>query len=211
MNTGTLAGRSGAGRMTRLHLASRRIPAAIGALAACGIALQLAIRAGDGSGPGTSTGTMQLVLAIEVGVAAVVGAAIAGPFGESERTAAGRRLPLLRMITLLALAAAAAGVMLAGAAGVDVPNGDLAILRDTAGLTGIALICATAVGGAFAWVGPAAYFVIAAYAVAANWSTPWTWPARPPGDTGAMICAIATFAVGALLVVVIGTRDRSMP
>ncbi len=205
MNTTTLAPRSGAGRMTFLHLASRRIPAAIGALAACGLALQLAARTGDGSGPGT----MQFVLAIEAGVAGIIGAAIAGPFGESERTAAGRRLPWLRVITLFVLVAAAAGVMLAGAAGIDLPNGDLALLRDTAGLTGIALICAAAVGGAFAWVGPAAYFVIAAYAIAAKWSTPWTWPARPAGDTGAMVCAMVTLAVGALLIALFGTRDRS--
>jgi hypothetical protein len=209
MNNATLARRSGAARMTFLHLASRRIPAAIGALAACGIALQLAIRAGGGSGLGASTGTMQFVLAIEACVAAIVGAAIGGPFGESERAAAGRLLPWLRVITLFTLAAAAASIVVAGATGVDVPTGDLALLRDTAGLTGIALICAAVIGGAFAWVGPAAYFIIAAYAVAANWSTPWTWPARPPGDTGAMICATVTFAVGAVLVAAVGTRDRS--
>ena len=58
------------------------------------------------------------------------------------------------------LTAAAAGALAAGAAGGHLPGGTLAMLRNLAGLAGIGLLSAAALGGAFAWTGPMAYLLV---------------------------------------------------
>ena len=131
-------------------------------------------------------------LLAETGAAAVIAVTTYGPFGEPEH-AAGRLLPRLRLagaagLTLTAIAALAAG----SAAGV-MPGGILVMSRDLAGLTGTGLAVAVAAGGAFAWAGPMAYFIVAETALASGWTSPWTWPARPPHDLGGGICAVVVF------------------
>ncbi len=118
-----------------------------------------------------------------------------------------RWLPWLRLAAALVLTAAAFGALAAGATGGALPGGTLALLRNLAGLTGIGLLSAAALGGAFGWTGPMAYWLIAETALAAGWTTPWAWPARPPDDRGAAICASAVFAAGIVAVMVFGARD----
>jgi len=64
-------------------------------------------------------------------------------------------------------------------------------------------------GGGLAWVGPIAYLAVTLPALAGNWTTPWIWPARPPHDRGAAICAALVFAAGVAVITVRGARDRS--
>ena len=113
----------------------------------------------------------QLALLLEAAAAAVVSAAMHGPFGELER-ATGHRLQRLRLASALLLTGAALGAVAAGVAGTAMPEGGLAVARDTAGMIGIGLLLTVLVGGHFAWVGPTGYFVIAAYAVADKWTSP---------------------------------------
>ncbi len=85
-----------------------------------------------------------------------------------------------------ALAAVGVGAPLAG--------GPLDVLRNVAGLTGLGLLCAIPLGGGLAWTGPVAYLLVGVYALYTQWhppalSTPWIWPARPPHDVGAALCA----------------------
>jgi hypothetical protein len=40
-----------------------------------------------------------------------------------------------------------------------------------------------------------------------GWTTPWVWPARPPHDRGAAICAALVFAAGLALITIRGSRD----
>lgn len=50
--------------------------------------------------------------------------------------------------------------------------------------------------------------------LAAGWTTPWIWPARPPHDRGAAICAALVLAAGTAAVTLLGARDagrRSAP
>jgi hypothetical protein len=54
-----------------------------------------------------------------------------------------------------------------------------------------------------------AYLVLSIYAIQERWTTPWTWPARPPHDPGAAICAAVVFAAGTLAVATCGARDPS--
>jgi hypothetical protein len=38
-------------------------------------------------------------------------------------------------------------------------------------------------------------------------TTPWIWPARPPHDLGAAICAGLAFTAGMVVITVRGARD----
>lgn len=193
-------------RLVWLFLAGRRIPVALAALAGCAAALRAAL--GWHWIPSTGSGGLQLPALIEAGAAAVIAVSTYSPFGEPER-ATGRWLPWLRLGTALALTVTAVGLLAAGAAGAGLAGGTLAVVRNVAGLTGIGLAAAAVTGGALAWIPPMAYLVIAEYALLNNWVSPWTWPARPPHDRGAAICAAATFVAGLVVTLARGARASS--
>ena len=58
-----------------------------------------------------------------------------------------------------------------------------------------------------AWTGPMAYLVLAESALADRLTTPWVWPARPPLDRGAAICAYLVFVTGLVLITVRAVRE----
>jgi hypothetical protein len=194
-------------RLARLYAVSRRVPAALGLLAALGCLLWAALH-WRWSIAGGAAAQQFFTLSIETGAAAVIAVTTYGPFGEPER-ATGRWLPWLRLAAALALTAAAFGALATGATGGALPGGILALLRDLAGLTGTGLLAAVVLGGAFGWAGPMAYLLIAFTALSQGWTTPWIWPARPPHDLGAALCASAVFAAGLVAVTVFGARDPS--
>ena len=202
--------RSSLARLMRLHLTSRRVPAALLALTACTPLLQWAVRSalGQANLSGARISAQQLSLLLETATAAIVSAALHGPFGESERIA-GRRLPALRLATALLLTAAALAAVYVGVLGTAMPSGEFSALRDTSGLVGIGILCTVLVGGHFAWVGPVSYWVLGAYALTENWHTPWTWPGRPGGDLGANLCAYAVLGGALLAITVLGPRQVS--
>jgi hypothetical protein len=193
-------------RLLRLHAASRRVPAAIVAIAACAIGLRIAL-----IGHWDTYGALQLPLVFEAGTAAAISITTASPIGEPERVT-GRWLPFLRLATVLALTAAAVGALTAAGTGAHLAGGPLDVLRNVAGMTGIGLLCAAALGGGLAWAGPAGYLVVGVYGLYTQWhrpamTTPWIWPARPPHDLGAAICAALVFTIGIVVTSVRGARD----
>jgi hypothetical protein len=190
-------------RLAALHAASRRVLTCLLVLAAGAVALRTALHWLPRSG----LYSRQIPLTIEAGAAAVIGVTTRSPFGEPER-AAGRWLPFLRLGSGLALAAAGAGALAAGSAAAHLAGGTAGMARDLAGFTGIALLTAVLAGGALAWTGPVAYLGITMPALGGGWTTPWTWPARPPGDRGAAICAALVFAAGMALIAIRGARDN---
>jgi hypothetical protein len=196
-------------RLARLHAASRRVPASVAVIAACAIGLRITL-----AGHWDSYGALQLPLVFEASCAAAVSFTTASLIGEPERVT-GRWLPFLRLSTALVLAAAAAGALAAAAAtGAQLAGGDLDLLRNVAGITGVGLLCAATLGGGLAWTGPTAYLVIGAYGLYSQWhppalTTPWIWAARPPHDLGAASCALLVFALGIAAITVRGARDRA--
>jgi hypothetical protein len=190
-------------RLIYLHLASRRVLTCLITMAACAVALRLALHWTPQTGPGS----LELPLTIEVGVAAVIGVSSRSPFGESERVS-GRWLPILRLGATIALAAAAIGAVAAGSASAHLAGGTLGMLRDTAGFTGIALLTAALLGGTLAWIGPVAYLSVTVRVLGTDWTTPWIWPARPPADHGAAICAGLVFVAGIAAITLRGARDH---
>jgi hypothetical protein len=201
---------TGAGliRLLRLYAAGRRVPAAAAAVAVCAAGLRTALLLGHWD----AYGALQLPLVFEAAAGVCVAATAASPFGEPERVA-GRLLPFVRLAVTAALTAAAAGALAAAGAGGQLAGGTLDVVRNTAGITGLGLLAAAALGGAVSWALPTAYLVAAIYALYTQWhgpalSTPWLWPARPPHDVGGAVCAAVVFAAGLAAVTWHGARDR---
>jgi len=190
----------------RLYAISRRVPAAVAAIAASAIGLRIAL-----IGHWDSYGALQLPLVFEAGSAAAIAITTASPLGDPERVA-GRWLPFLRLAAALALTAAAVSALAAAGTGAQLAGGTLDVLRNVAGMAGIGLLCAAALGGGLAWADPTGYLVVGAYGLYTQWhgpalTTPWIWPARPPHDLGAAICAGLVFTLGMAVITVRGARD----
>jgi hypothetical protein len=194
-------------RLAWLYAVGRRLPAAGGVIAASAIALRIALTAGHWD----SYGALQLPLVFETVAATAIVVSTASPFGEPERVA-GRWLPVLRLASALALTVLAVAALAAAGAGAPLAGGLLDVLRNVAGLTGLGLLCAALLGGGLAWTGPVAYLMVGAYALYTQWhrpalSTPWIWPARPPHDVGAALCAGLVFLAGLAIAAARGARD----
>ena len=195
-------------RLARLHLTSRRVPAALAVIAVCAVALRIAL-----NWHWNAYGALQLPLIFEAGCAVVIAATTASPFGEPERVT-GRWLPFLRLGTALCLTAAAVGALAAAGTGAHLAGGAPDVLRNLVGLVGIGLLCAALLGGALAWTAPTAYLMIAIYALYTQWhgpalTTPWIWPARPSDDIGAALCAGLVFITGMAAIALRGARDAT--
>jgi hypothetical protein len=126
---------------------------------------------------------------------------------------AGRWLPYLRLVVTAALTAAAVGLLTVAGVSGQLSGGPLDVLRNVAGVTGIGLLCAAALGGGLSWTAPTGYLVAAVYALYTQWhqpalTTPWLWPARPPHDLGGAICAALVFAAGLAATTARGARER---
>jgi len=202
------AGAAAGLHLVRLHLVSRRVPAALAVVAACAVVLRVALR-----WPWDTYGAFQLPLVFEAASAAVIVITTASSLGEPER-ATGRWLPFLRLGAALALTAAAVIALAAAGTGAHLAGGTLDVLRNVAGLTGIGLLFAFVLGGGLAWAGPMGYLVVGVYALYTDWhgpalTTPWIWPGRPPHDLGAALCAGLVFAVGLVAITVHGARDSA--
>lgn len=198
--------RAPAVRLVWLHAASRRVPVALAAMGACAIGLRVAL-----IGHWDSYGALQLPLVIEAASVCVVTVITGSPLGEPERVA-GHWLPWLRLGGALAMTAFIVGGLAAGALGGHLAGGTLDVVRNVTGLTGLGLLCAVLLGGGLAWTGPTAYLIAGVYALFTQWhppalSTPWLWPARPPHDQGAAICAGLVYACGLAAFTLRGARD----
>jgi hypothetical protein len=195
-----------------LHLRSRQVPAALAALAGCGVLLWAAMTYHWwlGTGPAAT----ELPMIIEGCAAAIIAVTTHGPFGEPER-ATGRRLPVLRLGTALALCGAAIGLLALGAAaaydpqaGVALTTGVLGVAENVMGFTGVGLACSLVTGGLLAWTGPLGYLAVCQFALVADYSEPLTWAARPATDRGGWITALVVFAVGLAAYAIRGPRVR---
>jgi hypothetical protein len=195
-------------RLAPLYLRARRVPAALAMLAACAVALRVAL-----AWRWDTYGALQLPLIFEATSAAIISVTTASPLGDPERVA-GRRLPFLRLGTALALTAAAAGALAAAGTGAHLAGGTLDVLRNVAGLTGIGLLGAVVLGGRLAWAGPMGYLVVGVYALYTDWhgpalATPWIWAGRPPHGLGGALCAGLVLVGGLAATAVRGARDAA--
>jgi hypothetical protein len=203
---------SSGARLAWLHLRSRRVPAALAALLACGVALWASLHYHWWLGTGNAADELPMIL--QGCAAGIIAVTTYSPFGEPER-ATGRRLPFLRVALVLALCGAAIGFFALGAAaayhprsGAYLAGGILPVARNVLGMTGIGLISCLVAGALIAWTGPLAFTAISQLALIANYSEPLTWPTRPPADRGGWIAAMVVFAVGLIAFIIKGPRIR---
>jgi hypothetical protein len=192
----------------RLYAVGHRVPFAMLAIAACAIGLRIALL-----GHWDAYGALQLPLIFETAAAVSIVVTTASPFGEPERVTV-RWLPFLRLSATVALTVAAIVLLSAAGTGGHLAGGPLDVLRNVAGLTGIGLLCAAALGGGLSWTGPTGYLVAGVYALYTQWhppalSTPWLWPARPPHDLGGALCAALVFTAGLVVITVRGARAHA--
>jgi hypothetical protein len=192
-------------RLPWLHLRTRRVPAGVVALAACGAALHAALHWHWTFNSGQYA--QQVPMIIEAGAAAVIAVTAHSPFGEQER-AAGHWLPYLRLFAALGLTGIAILFLQLGAAGESLNAGVLVLARNVIGFTGLGLACSLVTGGLLAWTLPLGYMMFCQYALLELWRAPWAWPVRPPADRGAWIAACVVLAAGLLLFIVRGPRTR---
>ncbi len=193
----------GAPRLAWLHLRSRRVPAGLLALALCGGLLHAALRFNWTFTSGRYAQLLPMIIA--AGAAALIAMTAHSPFGEAERPT-GRWLPYLRLGTAGGMTAAAVGLLQLGVTGMSLNEGIAVLARNVIGFTGLGLLCSLVTGGLLAWTVPLGYMAFCQYALLASWTSPWTWPGRPPGDRGAWICACICLAVGLLLYTIRGPR-----
>ncbi len=188
-----------------LYARSRRVPAAVVALAVCGGVLRAALNWHWAIGSGLEA--QQIPLIIETGAAAAIAVTSYGPFGEPER-ATGRWLPCLRLFTAIGLTGLAILALRLGAAGENLNQGFLVLARNVIGITGVGLLTSLVTGGLLAWTLPVGYMAFCQYALLEAWRAPWAWPVRPPTDRGAWIAACVVYTVGLLLFTVRGPRTQ---
>jgi len=192
-------------RLAWLHLRSRRVPAAVLALAVCGGLLHVALHWhwAFNSGPYAQ----QVPMIIEASAASVIAVTAHSAFGETER-ATGRWLPYLRLLAAIGLTGLAILALQLGAAGESLNGGIAVLARNVIGFTGLGLACSLVTGGLLAWTLLMGYLVFCQYALLEAWTAPWTWPVRPPADRGAWISASLIFTAGLLLFTIRGPRTR---
>ncbi len=190
-------------RLTWLHLRARRVPAGIVALAVCGVLLRAALHWNWTS----NSDPQQFPMIVEAGAVAVIAVTTHGPFGEVER-ATGWWLPPMRLLAAVGMCGLAILALQLGVVGESLNDGILVLARNVIGFAGLGLASSLVTGGLLAWVLPLGYMAFCQYAMTEAWSALWTWPARPPADRGAWICAGAVFAVGLLLFTIRGPRTR---
>lgn len=202
---------SSTARLGWLHLRSRRAPAALVALLACGAALWASLHYHWWLDPQRPD---ELPMILQGCAAGIITVTTHSPIGEPER-ATGRRLQLLRVLLVLVLCGAAIGFFALGAAvacnprsGVSLAAGTLSAVRNVLGMTGIGLIFCLVTGALIAWTGPLAFTAVSQFALLVNYSEPLTWPTRPPTDRGGWIAAMVVFAVGLIAFTIKGPRIR---
>src|SRR5262249_56132150 len=173
-----------------LHLRTRRVPAAVLALAVCGVVLHVALHWhwAFNSGPYAQ----QVPMIIEAGAASVIAVTAHSPFGETER-ATGRSLPYLRLLAAIGLTGLAILALQLGAAGENLNGGIAVLARNVIGFTSLGLLCSLVTGGLLAWTLPMGYMAFCQYALLESWTAPSTWPVRPPAAPAPWICPSPAF------------------
>ena len=182
-------------RLLRLHFDSRRSRLAVALLASTAVAQ----RACATWAHGTSALAQLLPILVACAAAAVIAAGTRSPFGEPER--AGRPLPALRLLHVLTLLAVATSALAA------VTHEPATMIRNLAGLTGLALLTATLIGAPLAWTAPLGYVLICGGEIDLHQDPLWAWPTLPADNLAATLLAATTLIAGLAITTLHGPRD----
>ncbi len=190
-------------RLIRLHLDSRQTRRALALLAATAALL----RASQPWTRGAGLFAQLLLLLITVAAAAVIATSTHSPFGESEH-AASSPLSVLRLTHLLTLSATATATFALAVTTATYGIGATAMLRNLAGLAGIALLAAALLGAHLAWTLPLGYVLVCGGELDQQVTSVWTWPTLPANNPSATLISLALLAAGLAAVTLTGARDH---
>lgn len=182
-----------------LFARSRQVPASAAAVAL----VALAVWALNGPGPVDQTMAV-LVLTANVAAASV---GLGGWDVVLERTAAIRWAPRRAAHTLLAGAFAGAALLMVKAAGVELAPTEL-VVRDSAGLVGLAALGAALCGAQFAWTLPTGWLAFTLFGPPPSGTVGEVvkWMIYSPATTASAGTAWALFAIGTVVYAVAGPR-----
>lgn len=190
-------------RLIRLHLNSRQTPRALILLAAIAVIL----RASHPVTKDTNLHAQVTLMLVTVAAAAVIAASTRTPFGEPEHTASSS-LPTLRLAHLTILTATTTATLAIAACTATYGMSAPAIMRNAAGLTGMALLTAALLGAHLAWTAPLGYVMYCGAQLDQQVSNLWTWPTQPTSDHTATGVAAALLVAGITAVTLTGARDH---
>ncbi|MEV7508472.1 MULTISPECIES: hypothetical protein [unclassified Streptomyces] len=187
-----------------LYARSRQVPAALAVAVAVAGAPAVWALAGDGGAAPGDPRPAALVLTV---VAAVASTGLGGQDHALDRTAAIRWWTRRTAHVLLA-GTAACGMVL----GLRVLGADLAttafVVRDAAGLMGLAALGAAVCGAAHAWTLPVGWLALSSFSPPLT-GVPLeavTWMLQPPGTVAATCTALTLTATGTIAYAVTGPR-----
>lgn len=184
-------------RWTVLYARSRQLPAAFAALIVCTTGIRLLARS-DWALPHAL-----LALTAAIAVAAI---GLSGQDPDLDRAAA-LPWPPRRFLHLTLIGVAAAGAVLAVQQPGTTPVALSLILRDAAGLLGLAGLAATIAGGQFGWTLPVAWCAAAPFVPHGIQATHIVaWMLQPPGTTAATWTAVVLAATGMVAYTAFGAR-----
>ncbi|MET7291432.1 hypothetical protein ABZS79_04605 [Streptomyces griseoloalbus] len=189
-------------RWLTLYARSRQVPASLAAVVISAVAVWALARDG-GEGPGDPR---LPVLVLTAGVmAASIG--LGGQDLALDRTAAIRWVPRRAAHVLLAGAVVGTVLLTVQTMGVD-PATAAFVVRDSAGLMGLAALGAALSGGRYAWTLPFAWLSFSFFAPPPT-SVPMqvaTWMLLPPGTAAGTWTALSLTAAGTAAYAVAGPR-----
>ncbi len=190
-------------RLLRLHLRCRQTGYALLGL----IGTAVAVRASHHWTSGTGLFPHLVLLLLGACSATAIATGTASPWREVEQTASSL-LPVLRLTHLLTLTGAAtAATAVAGLSATYGVSGT-ALLRNLAGLTGIALLTAAGLGAHLSWTVPLGYVLYCSGELDLGVTNLWTWPTLPASDRTATTIALTLLAAGVATVSLVGAQDR---
>ncbi|MEU6966963.1 hypothetical protein AB0A71_04300 [Kitasatospora aureofaciens] len=189
-------------RWLTLYARSRQVPASAAAVVL--IALATWALNHNGAGP-MDLGIAVLILTANVTAASV---GLGGPDVALERTAAIRWAPRRAAHALLAGAVAGAALLAAQAAGAELAPATL-VVRDSAGLIGLAALGAVLCGAQAAWALPTGWLMVTLLVPALPGTAGQVidWMISPPGTAAATATALALLVTGTGLYAVAGPRQ----
>jgi hypothetical protein len=190
-------------RLVTLYLGSRQTRTVLILLAATAAVLRASQPATKDSGVFPELTLMLLTLA----GAAVIAAATHNPFGEAEHTASSP-LTTLRLTHLLIVTGVATATTATAAWTASYATSAPVLVRNLAGLTGIALLTAVVLGAHLAWTVPLGYVMYCGAELDAQAYRLWTWPILPAGNHAAAALAVGLLAAGITVAAIAGARSR---
>lgn len=142
--------------------------------------------------------------------ASVIAIATDSPIGELELTM-DRSLPRLRSTHLAILAGVGVPSALGVAAAWDHADAEFVVLRNLAGLIGIALLSAWLIGGRLSWIPPLVFAMLSVVMGrgSAGEAASWAWTVLPGRDETALLTTTGLLIVGAGLLIWEGARTTT--